>query len=509
MQIQTLPPIPTEPAPALLQTGLADLPSLALKRAFDILFSALGLICLSPLFALLAILIRRDSPGPVMYRGPRLGKNGKVFNILKFRSMRAEPASFAGPHLTACHDPRITRLGHWLRDTKLNELPQLLNVLLGQMSLVGPRPEDPEIAALWPAAARREILSLRPGLSSPASIAYHDEEKRLDGSNLLGNYLEKIAPDKLRLDLLYVRHRAFLTDLDLIFWTLIVLLPRLAQPPATEGLLFGGPFTRFVRPYLTQTLTDFLISIFSIGLVGLIWRSSVPLELGWQPALLIALLFALQFGLINTLLGLKHVEWSRAAAQDIYGLLLSGILVMFSSILLDRTLPNINLPDGLIIAASILTVLGFSLSRYRLRLITGLAARWVSRRGYGVGERVLVIGAGAGGEIATWLLRRPDFRHLFNVIGYVDDSPVLQGRRFGGISVLGTTADIPGLVKKEDIGLLCYAIGPAANPDQPHILERCRQTGARLVILEDVLHSLEAHFFPAASPETRQEPEHA
>ena len=490
----------TQQSQTIPQTRLSDIYSLAIKRAFDILMSAFGLIMLSPLFALLTILIQRDSPGPIIYRGPRLGKNGKVFNILKFRTMREEPASYAGPRLTASDDTRITPIGHWLRNTKLNELPQLWNVLTGQMSLVGPRPEDPQIAALWPAQARHEITSVRPGITSPASIAYHDEEHRLDGSNLLGNYLDQIAPDKLRLDQLYVRHHTFLTDLDAIFWTMIVLLPRIAKQPDTEGLLFGGPFTRFVRPYLTQTIYDFFISVFAIGLVGLIWRTTSPLQFGWGLSLVIALLFSLQFGLVNTLLGLKRVQWSRASAEDVYGLLLSGVLVMATSILLDLSIPAVNLPDGFIIAASVLTVIGFSIARYRLRLLTGLASRWINARGYGVGERVLVIGAGAGGEIATWLLHRPDFKHIFRVIGYIDDAPDMQGMRFNGISVLGTSADIPFLTKKHDVGMLCYAISNGCSAqDRQRILDKCRQSSARLVILSDVVQSLETHFFSATA----------
>ena len=133
--------------------------------------------------------------------------------------MYARPESFRGARITAKDDERITPTGRWLRDTKLNELPQLWNVLVGEMSLVGPRPEDPEFAKTWPADLREEILSVRPGITSPASISYRDEEKRLSSDNLIGDYLNKIAPDKLRLDSLYVRHHTLLTDLDTIFWT--------------------------------------------------------------------------------------------------------------------------------------------------------------------------------------------------------------------------------------------------------------------------------------------------
>ena len=114
-----------------------------IKRAFDILASGLGLLLLSPFLLPVALILRRESPGPILYRGPRLGRGGKPFNILKFRTMYERPETYNGPRLTARGDDRITPLGHWLRGTKLNELPQLWNVLVGDMSMVGPRPGRP------------------------------------------------------------------------------------------------------------------------------------------------------------------------------------------------------------------------------------------------------------------------------------------------------------------------------------------------------------------------------
>ncbi len=174
------------------------------KRAFDILVSSLGLILLSPFLLPVAILLRRESSGPILFRGPRLGRGGKPFNILKFRTMYERPETYNGPRVTAKGDDRITPLGHWLRGTKLNELPQLWNVLIGDMSMVGPRPEDPEIAKTWPAEACIEILSIRPGITSPASVLYRDEENLLPAEETMDTYFREILPDKLRLDLLYV-----------------------------------------------------------------------------------------------------------------------------------------------------------------------------------------------------------------------------------------------------------------------------------------------------------------
>ena len=283
------------------------------KRLVDIIAAGFGLLLLSPLFLLLGGMVKRDSPGPVFYRGPRMGMGGRPFKILKFRTMREEAASYEGPSITGRNDIRITPLGQWLRDTKLNELPQLWNVLVGEMSLVGPRPEVPEITKTWPESLQREILSMRPGMTSPASVLYRDEEKRLSADRVMDDYMENILPDKLRLDQLYVHHHNFLSDLDALFWTFVIMIPRLGERQISEGWLFGGPVSRFARRYLNWFVIDFLIALLGIGLVGVFWRLSGPLDIGLARAAGIALAFAWLFSISNWMLGLARVEWSRAA----------------------------------------------------------------------------------------------------------------------------------------------------------------------------------------------------
>ncbi|NLC59094.1 MAG: sugar transferase, partial [Armatimonadetes bacterium] len=176
-----------------------------------------GLLLLSPLFALLALWIKRDSPGPVFHRGTRVGKNGRPFQILKFRSMVVNAAA-AGPGITASGDPRVTRSGRFLRKTKLDELPQLVNVLRGEMSLVGPRPEDPRYVARYTPAQRR-ILSVRPGITSLASVAYRDEEALLAGGDLDQIYTQVVMPAKLEIDLAYLDQMSLWTDLRILALT--------------------------------------------------------------------------------------------------------------------------------------------------------------------------------------------------------------------------------------------------------------------------------------------------
>jgi len=191
------------------------------RRLFDAAASAAGLVVLSPLFALLAIWIKLDSPGPVFYRAERVGKDGRLFHMLKFRSM-VRGAAEMGPGLTARGDPRVTRAGRVLRRTKLDELPQLINVLRGEMSLVGPRPEDPRYVALYSREQRR-ILSVRPGMTSLASLKYRDEEDLLWNDDVDDLYSRFLMPRKLEIDLAYVDTRTVWSDFKVLAMTIAAL----------------------------------------------------------------------------------------------------------------------------------------------------------------------------------------------------------------------------------------------------------------------------------------------
>ena len=196
--------------------------SLALKRLFDIAASCIGLLLLAPVLLGIAVWIKRDSPGPVFFRQQRIGRRGEPFRIYKFRSMRQDNA---GLQITVGADDRITRSGHFIRAYKLDELPQLINVLLGDMSIVGPRPEVPRYVALYPADVRAEVLSVRPGITDLASVQYRSESTLLaQSSNPEQTYVDTILPAKLALCRQYVRERSFWLDLRIIGMTLGILL---------------------------------------------------------------------------------------------------------------------------------------------------------------------------------------------------------------------------------------------------------------------------------------------
>ena len=190
-----------------------------MKRLFDLALTIPGLFLLSPLFLLIAVWVRMDSPGPAIFRQVRVGRHGREFRIFKFRTMRADAES-PGPLVSRGDDPRITRCGRFLRKYKLDELPQLLNVLAGEMSLVGPRPEVPRYVAAF-RDAYREILSVKPGMTDYAAIEYRDENELLSGvADPERKYLEEILPAKIHLYRKYLENRSLATDISLICRTL-------------------------------------------------------------------------------------------------------------------------------------------------------------------------------------------------------------------------------------------------------------------------------------------------
>lgn len=204
-----------------------------LKRGSDLVLAAGGLLAVAPVLLLIAALVRLEDGGPVFYRGIRVGRHGRPFRIFKFRTMVVNAERLGGPS-TAADDPRITRIGRVLRKHKLDELPQLLNVLAGDMSFVGPRPEVEQYVQLF-AAEEMAILSVRPGITDWASLWNPDEGAVLAGSpDPERTYLEKIRPEKIRLQLEYVRRRSFWTDLSIIIETLgTVLLGRRVRVAVT------------------------------------------------------------------------------------------------------------------------------------------------------------------------------------------------------------------------------------------------------------------------------------
>ncbi len=193
------------------------------KRFFDLFFAVAGFLILSPFYYLAALAIKFDSPGPVFFRQVRVGRQGRNFLLVKFRTMQAN-AEKIGPQITVGKDPRITRVGEFLRKTKVDELPQLFNVLAGDMSLVGPRPEVPRYVSLYSQKHKR-VMDLMPGITDPASIKYRQESEILSGSSDPERmYIEVIMPEKIEINLSYAQQATVFTDFKVVLETLRLLV---------------------------------------------------------------------------------------------------------------------------------------------------------------------------------------------------------------------------------------------------------------------------------------------
>ena len=195
-----------------------------MKRSFDFATALVGLVITSPIVLVSAIAVKLDSGGPAFFSGPRVGLDGVVFKMHKLRTMRTG-ADKAGPAVTSGDDPRVTRVGRFLRQTKIDELPQLFNVVRGDMSLVGPRPEHPDYVARYTPEQRR-LLAVRPGITGPATLAFIDEEKMLSGGRGEAAYIDEVMPQKLALELRYVEKASFGSDLGILLKTAGMVLRR-------------------------------------------------------------------------------------------------------------------------------------------------------------------------------------------------------------------------------------------------------------------------------------------
>jgi len=190
-----------------------------IKRLFDFLTAFIGLILLLPLFLVISIIIKKESPGPVFYRGVRSGLHGKPFRIFKFRTMVANAENIGGPS-TALNDPRLTGVGSFMRKYKLDELPQLINVLKGEMSIVGPRPQVEEYTKLYN-DDEKAILSVKPGITDYASIRFINLDKILGDEKVDEKYMKEVEPEKNRLRIKYAREHNFWIDCKIIFLTIL------------------------------------------------------------------------------------------------------------------------------------------------------------------------------------------------------------------------------------------------------------------------------------------------
>jgi len=399
----------------------------ALRRLLDVAAGLVGLVVLSPVLVVIALAVRLTSPGPVLYKARRVGRDGREFRLLKFRTMVME-ADRVGPGITVDKDPRITRVGRWLRSHRLDELPQLWNVLAGDMSLVGPRPEDPRYVAHYTPEQRR-VLAARPGITGPAQITFRNEAERLrHAADPEATYIREIMPAKLTTDLAYLQQRTVWSDLALLFGTLRIYLGNRILILIDVASLA-----------LSYTLS-FAIRFDNVDFVE-------QLVLYW-PVLIPMLVIKLT---VFELAGLYRRLWRYASVRDFVSLAaavalsstLCGIFILALWVLPAPTFVT-GFPRSVIAIDFMLTLL----------LVGGVrfVARWrheMQSASYPVAvqserpnaRRALIIGAGdSGAMVARELLRNPQLG--YSAVGFLDDDPDKQGLRVHGIPVIGTLADL-------------------------------------------------------------------
>ena len=462
---------------------------LSTKRLFDVVVASLGLLLTLPVFLTIGIAIRLVSAGPVFYIAKRVGEFGRPFRMYKFRTM-TESLGSDGPRVTAHDDPRVTRVGRLLRKTKLNELPQLINVLKGEMSLVGPRPEYLEFVAHY-SPEQREVLSVKPGVTSLASIAYVDEENMLQYSEVTETYVRSILPDKLRLDLLYVRNQSLLLDIDILLQTITVLIPRIRKAAPRVEDIGKAPF-RLARQYLPWTVVDATISFFAVILASVLWRSASSFEVDPGRALIAAIAMTALFSISNWLTGVQRIYWRYASPIEAIDVVVSASAAIAIMLIGNSIVPQPKLPAQMLILAGLLAVIGFLVARYHRQLLKGLEGnlkRVLSAPSAGR-ERVLVVGAGDAGQLTISLLRNNPAGRAFHVVGVVDDDLDLLGTLVHRVPVLGDCERIPEIVREKDIGTIVFAIHSIEGHLRDHLLGLCRETGARTVIVPDLLGGL-------------------
>ena len=445
--------------------------------------SSISLLVLAPVFLVIGLLVKRDSRGPVFYCGGRVGRGGKAFRIYKFRTMVAD-ADKRGPGITARNDSRVTRLGRVLRRTKLDELPQLINVVRGEMSLVGPRPEIREMVEAYPPLFRR-LLALRPGITSPASLAYRNEEAILGDD--ASTYAQTILPKKLALDLRYLYRHNLVIDIGLIVRTVAV--------------VFGGDslivrwIARSIRRHVPWILLDAPVIILAFYAALFLRLLDFPASevSGYLRTLTLSMpVLVLVFLLMNSVWGLHRRIWRYATAADVRPIVGAGLTATVLTVVGDLVSGAEGtrlLPLGVLVLGGFFSLCGLVLIRYRSRLLRGLSPK--SRSTRSEGTRAVIYGAGDAGQHLAFRLLTHEAGDAYELVGFLDDDRRKRGQRIHGIQVLGSRRELPGIVSSREIDLVIIAINNIRGEDLREILTAAQQTRAQIRIIPGLFEVVE------------------
>lgn len=446
------------------------------RRMLDMVGSAVGLVVLSPLLLLVALLIKMDDGGPVFFSQQRVGLGGKPFLMYKFRSMqvRSEPGSM----LTTGTDPRITRLGRWIRRFKLDELPQLWNVLVGDMALVGPRPEVERFVALY-TPEQRKVLDYKPGLTDPASLRFWDESDQLAAStDPEQHYVTRLMPEKIRLQLAYSERASIWTDIAVGFRTIMKMWSD-AQPMLINRLL-GHRKLLIVLSHVVLFVLGWRLA-FELRFDFAIPSSQVLLFWTTLPVILIVRLAS------HAAFGLYSGYWRHTSLPDLGNLVkatMVGSIIIAVVLYLDPTWRTAQRSVLLMECAA--TILLSGGVRFLARYLKESHAELLEVPG----RNTLVIGTRSS---AARLLRdaRHDGRRAISVVGLVSIGGGDRGSVLHGVKVVGALADLNALIALHQIELLVIALDAPDAQLMHEVVKVCSATGIEFKTLPSLEELLE------------------
>jgi FlaA1/EpsC-like NDP-sugar epimerase/lipopolysaccharide/colanic/teichoic acid biosynthesis glycosyltransferase len=432
-----------------------------LKRFIDILLSGVGILIALPFFPLLAFLIKLDSKGPVFYLCDRIGKDGKPFKMFKFRTMYEVPGQ-PGSNVSPEGDPRVTPLGRLLRRTKLNELPQLINILKGEMAFVGPRPEAPDLAALYPPYARA-LFAVKPGLVGPNQILGRNEEEWYPaGVDPDQYYIETILPKKLPIDLEYIRQSSTLTDLKYIALGV----------KETLFKVLKWDFVLQNRSQICLLLADLVLSLAAFALAHVLrfgefsTRDDLIIFLQLLPAVvLVRMPCFLYAGLYSTLIRYLSLH---DMINVLKGVSAGSVLLVSLTFLSNfRAFSRLVFLLDWLCLVFLMCALRAALRLYWDRYST---SRDGNRR------RVLIFGAGDAGALAYRSIMA-EKNTAFDVVGFLDDDPAKRHKTLYGKRVLGNRFTLETVVKLYHVHDIMLAIASAPSHEVGKIKQACQHAG--------------------------------
>ncbi len=409
-----------------------------IKRLTDILISLIGLIILSPVFLIVALCIVFTSGFPVFFKQTRVGKGEVHFKIFKFRTMKI--SSQSGSLVTQNQDKRITAFGKILRATKLDEFPQLINVLIGNMSIVGPRPEIPELVAFYTPDQRR-LLSVKPGITSPAAIYHRDEEDIIGTSDEVFEYHRKVlVPKKAAFDLAYISKASFLFDIKIILLTLVSVVTNQSGYMREHALRQRRLLVFFLHIFLSG-FAFYLAFLFRFDgyLPHLEWARFLKTV---SAVILVKLTFLSFFGLTRG-------YWRYVGIKDVTSIAKAIFLSTITLFILEFLFLDQSFPSGVVIIDSMLSFVIFSSFRFSTRFLREAYYPLMPKNE----DKVLILGASDRGEtFLRDLMRNPEI--AYDIKGFIDLDPNKTGIIIHGIKVLGTINSLGGIMRQLPINTI-------------------------------------------------------